>query len=116
MHASLRVAALAGAVTMLGAAAAPSGSLAPSAVLATAQTLDGKPVSVSGKIKDYVVHRPPFIGTITSYELCDDACLPVLIKSDPQLANGQTTTATGTFHVLLTFYGHKVPNVITVGF
>lgn len=109
-------------LTGLAASAEPSpaplpspAALAPSVVRERAASLDGTPVTVGGKIEDYEV-RHTLIGTISNYDVCDEKCVTVLIKSDPRLANAQQTTASGTFHALLVFYGHKIPNVITVGF
>jgi hypothetical protein len=93
----------------------PVVELTPSALHEKATSLDGTTVTVSGKIDDYDVHHT-IIGTISNYDVCDEKCVTILIKSDPHLANAQQTTATGTYHVLFTFYGHKIPNVITVGF
>jgi hypothetical protein len=89
-------------------------AMAPSAVLTSAATLDGKPATATGTIKQYEVHKT-LMGTFTSFGLCDTKCVAVVENKDAGLGNGQTTTVSGTFHVSYTLHGKQISNVITVG-
>jgi hypothetical protein len=89
--------------------------MTPTAILAAAATLDGKPVTAIGKIQDYQVHRVFIIGTYTGFALCDAQCVTIVEHKDAGLGEGQTATISGTFHTTYTLHGTKITNMIAVG-
>jgi hypothetical protein len=100
-------------------AASPSPSptpvpMTPTAILAAAATLDGKPVTATGKIQDYQVHRTFIMGTFTGFALCDAQCVTVVYHRDAGFGEGQTATVSGTFHITYTLHGTKIDNMIAV--
>ena len=72
-------------------------SVAPSAIVASPATYDGKDVTVTGKVAKFQLASTAQ-GTIAFYQLCDAKCVVVIDKTKPAYQDGDQKTATGTFH------------------
>lgn len=84
---------LAGATTVAAAAAA----LAPSAIVASPSSYDGKTVTVTGKVSNFQVSST-LRGKVSGFQLCDSKCVVVIDEKNATHANGDKATVTGTFH------------------
>jgi len=73
-------------------------ALAPSAIVASPSTYDGKTVIVSGKVSNFQTSQT-MMGTVAGYQLCDAKCVVVIDQTNHAQTNGSTATVTGTFHV-----------------
>jgi len=72
-------------------------ALAPSAIVASPSTYDGKSVTVTGKVSDFQTSQT-MMGTVAGYQLCDEKCVVVIDQTNQTQTNGSTATVTGTFH------------------
>jgi hypothetical protein len=106
--------ALAALLILAPAVAVAAGALAPSAIVASASTYDGKSVTVTGKVSNFQVSNTP-MGSVAGFQLCDSKCVVVIDKTNQARSNGASTTVTGTFHV--TFKGPRKTfnNAIVIG-
>jgi hypothetical protein len=84
--------------------AAAAGALAPSTIVASPSSYDGKSVTVTGKVSNFQVSSTP-MGSVAGFQLCDSKCVVVIDKTNQSRSNGATATVTGTFHV--TFKGPR---------
>ncbi|HEU5480617.1 MAG TPA: hypothetical protein VFU90_12315 [Candidatus Tumulicola sp.] len=84
---------LAVAVPLTAAAAA----LAPSAIVASPSTYDGKSVTVSGKVTNFQSSHT-MMGQVAGFQLCDSKCVVVIDETNQSRTNGASATVTGTFH------------------
>ena len=112
MFRSLRVFLIAAsfAATALPAFAA---TMTPSQVVASASSLDGKSVTVSGKVAQFQRSRT-LMGTVSAYQLCDSKCIVVIDQQNGTQVNGQTATATGTFHIQYKGPRRSFKNVVMI--
>lgn len=83
---------------------AMAAALAPSAIVASPSTYDGKSVTVSGKVSNFQTSQT-LMGTVAGYQLCDSKCVVVIDETSKAQTNGSTATVTGTFHA--TFKGPR---------
>jgi hypothetical protein len=79
------------------AAAALAATVAPSAIVASPSSFDGKTITVAGSVKGFQTSST-MMGTVAGYQLCDAKCIVVIDESNHTQTNGQTATVTGTFH------------------
>lgn len=84
--------------------AALADALAPSAIVASPSTYDGKSVTVSGKVTNFQTSQT-MMGTVAGYQLCDTKCVVVIDQTNHAQTNGSNATVTGTFHA--TFKGPR---------
>jgi hypothetical protein len=71
--------------------------LAPSTILASPSTYEGKTVTVAGKVANFQTSKT-MMGTVTAFQLCDSKCVLVIDETNASKhANGDQATATGTF-------------------
>lgn len=110
----MRTAAFVALLSILPAGALAAGAIAPSAIVASPATYDGKSVTVTGKVTNFQM-QSTMMGQVAGFQLCDTKCVVVIDKTHQSRSNGATATVTGTFHV--TFKGpHKsFKNAIVVG-
>lgn len=104
------IAALAAAIPSVALAAA----LAPSAIVASPSSYDGKTVTVTGKVAHFQTSRTP-MGTVAGFQLCDSKCVVVIDKTNQSHSDGADATVTGTFHS--TFKGPRktFTNAVVIG-
>jgi hypothetical protein len=79
-------------------------ALAPSAIVASPSTYDGKSVIVAGKVAGVQTSQTA-MGQVTGFQLCDSKCVVVIDESNHARSNGASATVTGTFHA--TFKGPR---------
>jgi hypothetical protein len=84
--------------------AALAAALAPSAVVASPSSYDGKTITVTGKVANYQTSKT-MMGTVAGFQLCDAKCVVVIDEKAGSQTNGNTATVTGTFHA--TFKGPR---------
>jgi hypothetical protein len=84
--------------------AALAAALAPSAIVASPSTYDGKTVTVTGKVANFQTSKT-MMGTVAGYQLCDTKCVVVIDEKNGAQTNGAPATVTGTFHA--TFKGPR---------
>jgi hypothetical protein len=77
-------------------------ALAPSAILASTSTYDGKAVTVSGTVSKYQTQNTA-MGKVAAFQLCDSACVTVIDQTAAARADGSKATVSGTFET--TFKG-----------
>jgi hypothetical protein len=106
--------ALAALISVFPAVAVAAGALAPSAIVASPSTYDGKSVTVTGTVSHFQVANTA-MGKVAGFELCDSKCVTVIDKTDTSRSNGATATVSGTFHT--TFKGPRktFTNAVVVG-
>lgn len=85
-------------------AAVAASVLAPSAIVASPSTYDGKTVTVSGKVANFQTSQT-LMGSVAGYQLCDTKCVVVIDQTNHAQTNGSNATVTGTFHA--TFKGPR---------
>lgn len=78
-------------------AAALAATVAPSAIVASPSTFDGKTITVAGSVKGFQTSST-MMGTVAGYQLCDTACIVVIDQKNHAQTNGSKATVTGTFH------------------
>lgn len=95
-------------------AVALAAAVAPSAIVASPSSYDGKSVTVTGTVRNVQVSHTP-IGNVTGFQLCDSKCVVVIDKTNGSHADGTTATLTGTFHS--TFKGPRksFTNAVVIG-
>jgi hypothetical protein len=96
--------ALFAAFVLAATSAAIAASLAPSAIVASPSTFDGKTVTVTGKVSSFQTSST-MMGPVAGYQLCDAKCVVVIDESNHAQTNGSQATVTGTFHA--TFKGPR---------
>jgi len=98
----------------LAAAILLAAAVAPSAILGSPSSYDGKTVTVTGTVAHFQTSSTP-MGTVAGFQLCDSKCVVVIDKTNTSHSNGASATVTGTFHV--TFKGPRKTfnNAIVVG-
>ncbi|MBV8118255.1 MAG: hypothetical protein JOZ01_09765 [Candidatus Eremiobacteraeota bacterium] len=89
-------------------------AVAPSALFAKAATYDGQNVSVTGTVKNPTAHQFRR-GTVTTFQLCDNACVNVVQFGTANVSDGDQQTVTGTFHQSFGRRHFHVRDVIVVG-
>jgi hypothetical protein len=77
-------------------------ALAPSAIMASTSTYDGKPVTVTGTVSKYQTQKTA-MGTVAAFQLCDSTCVLVIDQTATSHADGSKATVSGTFET--TFKG-----------
>jgi hypothetical protein len=77
--------------------AALADALAPSAIVASPSTYDGKTVTVTGKVTNFQTSHT-MMGDVAGYQLCDTKCIVVIDESNHAQTNDSSATVTGTFH------------------
>jgi hypothetical protein len=104
------IAVLFGAVPGVALAAA----LAPSTIVASPSSYDGKTVTVSGKVANFQTSST-MMGRVAGFQLCDSKCVVVIDEKNMSRSNGSIATVTGTFHV--TFKGPRKSfnNAVVIG-
>lgn len=95
-------------------AVALAAALAPSTIVASPSSYDGKSVTVTGTVRNVQTSHTP-IGNVTGFQLCDSKCVVVIDKTNGSHADGSAATVTGTFHT--TFKGPRKTfnNAVVVG-
>jgi lipocalin len=78
-------------------AAVAADAVAPSAIVASPSTYDGKTVTVSGKVSNFQTSKT-MMGSVAGYQLCDSECIVVIDETNTAQTNGSTASVTGTFH------------------
>ncbi|MGH7737575.1 MAG: hypothetical protein ACREMP_06880 [Candidatus Tyrphobacter sp.] len=88
------------AYAMCGAGALAQASLSPAELLAHGSAYDGHTVTVAGTVHR-IVHRVSHRGNAyTTFDLCFDAsCIRVFEFGNASIADGASTTVSGTFSV-----------------
>jgi len=71
--------------------------VAPSALVGSASTYDGKSVSVSGTVR-HPHQRQTARGEVVRYQLCDSGCIHVVQFGNATVTDGSTASVAGTFH------------------
>ena len=89
----IALAALLAAVPAIAIAAA----LAPSAIVASPATYDGKSVTVTGKVTNFQMQNT-MMGQVAGFQLCDSKCVVVIDKTHQTRSDGASATVSGTFH------------------
>jgi hypothetical protein len=72
-------------------------ALAPSAIVGSPSTYDGKSVTVTGKVANFQTSQT-LMGSVAGYQLCDTKCVVVIDETNHAQTNGSNATVTGTFH------------------
>jgi lipocalin len=72
-------------------------AVAPSAIVASPSTYDGKSVTVTGTVSNFQTSQT-MMGTVAGYQLCDSKCVVVIDETNQAQTNGSSATITGTFH------------------
>ena len=88
------------ALALWAAAAAPvlAAGQAPSSIVAAPASFEGKTVTVTGKVAHFQTTKTP-MGTVAAFQLCDTKCVVVIDETNgSKYGDGDTGTATGTFH------------------
>ncbi len=88
------------ALALFAIAAAPAlaADQAPSSIVANPASFEGKTVTVSGKVAHFQNQKTP-MGTVAAFQLCDSKCVLVIDETNAaKYSDGDTGTATGTFH------------------
>jgi cytochrome c-type biogenesis protein CcmE len=88
-------------------------TLAPSTVTAATTNYDGQSITVTGTVKNIQTRQMKRGGTLTTYDLCDTACISVVDFTTPTLKEGDTHVVTGKFQTSVPRF-HET-NVVTVG-
>lgn len=91
---------VAAALALWAAAAVPAfaAGQSPSSIVADPASFEGKTVTVSGKVAHFQNTKTP-MGTVAAFQLCDSKCVVVIDETNAsKYADGDTGTATGTFH------------------
>ncbi len=90
-----------------------SQSVSPSTVAGDPASYDEQDITVAGTAKNPTI-RHMRRGTVTRYQLCDNACINVFAFGDTTVADGSSQTVTGRFH---TSFGRRrhLSNVLVVG-
>lgn len=78
-------------------AAAAAATLAPSAIVASPASYDGKTVTVAGKVSNFQVSST-MMGKVSGFQLCDSKCVVVIDQTNQAHADGDKATVTGAFH------------------
>jgi hypothetical protein len=93
---------------------AAAAALAPSAIVASPSSYDGKTVTVTGKVTNFQM-QSTMMGQVAGFQLCDSKCVVVIDKTHQSRSDGAAATVTGTFHV--TFKGPRKTfnNAIVIG-
>lgn len=97
----------------LGAGATALADDAISAIAATPATYDGKAVTVTGTVS-HIFAASTARAPYASFSLCDadSTCVRVFISSHPNISEGKTATASGTFRSAGNFNGRPYVNGI----
>ncbi|HZY99277.1 MAG TPA: hypothetical protein VFE36_06865 [Candidatus Baltobacteraceae bacterium] len=93
----MRIALTLAAVILTSSAAVADAALAPSAIVASPSTYDGKGVTVTGKVSNFQTSQT-MMGTVAGYQLCDTQCVVVIDQTNQAQTDGSNATVTGTFH------------------
>lgn len=78
--------------------AAVAAAMAPSALLATPSSYDGKAVTVSGKVSHYQTTNT-MRGKVAAFQLCDSKCVLVIDTKNTAHSDGDSVTVSGTYYV-----------------
>lgn len=89
-------------------------TVAPSALTASAAAYDKQDVSVTGTVKNPTAHQFAR-GSVTTYQLCDTACVNVVQFGAANVSDGDQQTVTGTFHSAFGRRRFHMQDVIVVG-
>lgn len=106
----------AAAFTFCAIAAAPvlAATQTPSSIVADPASFEGKTVSVSGKVSHFQTQKTP-MGTVAAFQLCDSKCVVVIDETNAsKYADGNTGTATGTFHQKFKGRKRSFDNVVLI--
>ena len=95
---------LAAVIASSSVAAVAAAALAPSAIVVSPSTYDGKTVTVTGKVTNFQTSKT-MMGTVAGYQLCDSKCVVIIDETNHAQTNGSSATVTGTFHA--TFKGPR---------
>jgi hypothetical protein len=95
-------------------AIALAAALAPSTIVASPSTYDGKTVTVTGKVSNFQTSKT-MMGTVAGFQLCDSKCVVVIDKTNQSRTNGSSATVTGTFHVSFSGPKKTFKNAVVVG-
>jgi hypothetical protein len=71
----------------------------PAQILNHPSSYDGKPLTVSGTVRDAVAQTTLQGKDYMTFELCDDACIKVFTWGHVKLREGQHQSVSGTFKV-----------------
>lgn len=82
-------------------------------VLAQSIEYDNKPVQATGTAQNVRVDETPG-GPVLQFDLCGHHCLHVLDAENPTLADGQTTTISGTYHRRFTHGRFSQDNIMLI--
>lgn len=93
----MRVALTLVAFILVSCVALAADALAPSAIVASPSTYDGKSVTVTGTVSNFQTSKT-MMGSVAGYQLCDAQCVVVIDETNTTQTNGSSATVTGTFH------------------
>lgn len=89
-------------------------TVAPSALAAKAASYDGQNVSVSGTVKNPTAHQFRRVS-VTTYQLCDSACVNVVQFGAANVSDGDQQTVTGVFHHAFGRRRFHMQDVVVIG-
>jgi hypothetical protein len=97
----------------LGAGATALADDAISAIMATPAAYDGKGVTVTGTVS-HIFAASTARAPYASFSLCDadSACVRIFVSSHPNITEGKTATASGSFRSAGSFNGRPYVNGI----
>ena len=84
----------------------------PAQILANPSSYDGKPLTVSGTVRNAVVQTSRQGKEYTTFELCNDACMKVFTWGHVKLHEGQHESVSGTFKTIKHVELHTFQNVL----
>ncbi len=104
------------AVTVINATAAlpaAAADLAPSTLVASPSTYEGKAVSVAGTVAKYQTSKT-LMGMVAAYQLCDTKCIVVIDETNTAHKDGDKVTVSGTFQTTFKGRQRSFKNVVVI--
>jgi|SRR5215467_6579832 len=84
----------------------------PAQILRHPQSYDGKRLTVSGRAQHVFAETTHQGKDYTTFDLCDDVCMKVLVWGHPRLSANQHQSVSGKFEIIKQVEGRTLENVL----